>query len=392
MPNHSPRTSAGSPHGRQSFQLLLRFATILASLMLVLALTACSGSGGGGNGEPEGDAQEQGDETEEDLAIEDTNDGVDDSENPALVTVRVEVRIPSTNLVASTSALLSDRGTDVIRANVASPQDVKSIWVRIHNPNSGLDETDLPLSNAGWEELALDQQTGVYFRDFSGLTDDGTALEFYAEAFDSLNSTSGNKLFQASTTVNPFTAGTVTLYLIAVNQPALSSFPIIHTITLPVLFVPGTPDNITVSVEGGADEALDWEISESEGGVFTPLSGTLQLTGGATTGDVIVAFDPPAAEGYYAQRFTLRNTGGVSISAQFYTRVELTAAGAGLHIFFQPVLAGIDAERTANNDIAFSANVLDDKPVSTIDYSWGFTPNGPSANPIFEDSGVNPAS
>lgn len=209
----------------------------------------------------------------------------------------------------------------------------------------------------------------------------GPLLTFTVHAYDA----SSKELYSGTThQIITGTDDSVAVTLVPVDDGSSNVFPIITKIEKPQEIGKSKTASIKFYVEGSSGEQLNYQITGAlNGGTFNPNSGSVTLNG--ATEILIITYEAPAIVGSYDHSITVINSQGNSVTSTFDTGVVKQAKNLGLVPLFNPVITGIDGQRSSN-DLVFTAAVNDDGEQSELRFTFGF-----DSGLSFVDSTVNPA-
>lgn len=216
-------------------------------------------------------------------------------------------------------------------------------------------------------------------------------LTFVAEAFQDEEKLFEGLVHQTLTADNQ----TVTLRLAPVTNNPIR-MPRIRRIFVPAEFISEQGDNVNFSLESHLGDRLTFEITPAPGGgQFVPATGNLRLL--TTLGAFVSQYIPPAvaAETTFVHSVKVTNEDGYTIITTFRTLVRPIsdipwARDTRLQVLFNPVITGLEAERTASQ-VLWRASVSSQSN-ATITYNWSFAPNGTfDPAPAIVNPAANPA-
>jgi alpha-tubulin suppressor-like RCC1 family protein len=297
------------------------------------------------------------------------------------VTIRITVDETSSEALPTGPSALSLRpGAGGVSALGFSFADVTSIQVDVNDGSTGNPlflNIDLAPTASGWAGVlpALPQNRLLTFvARARGVNVGGDA------------GTNESVLFNGSTTQILATAQeTVGITLVPFNDGATIDLPRIKKISIPGEFALGQSGNITFFVEATANRALSYTLTPAtSGGSFQPSSGSFTMPS-ASSAFVVRYAPPPALEAptEYTHELKITNQEGHSVSTTFKTRVVPPEPGGPqgntptVRVVFNPVINGLSASRALGTSrVTWTADVADDKPLTTLTYAWSFTPTG----------------
>jgi hypothetical protein len=210
----------------------------------------------------------------------------------------------------------------------------------------------------------------------------GPVLTFTARGYDA----DGVEIFSGVST--KVLTGVNDMMIVAmgpVDDGVAVMFPWVWSISLPAEIVSGTAAEVSVRVEGNADESMSYAFSSS-GGVYEPASGNISLPSSGT-GTINALYTAPTEAGTYGQTLKVVNSQGNSVEIGFFIRTVYGLTDAGVGVLFAPVVVSLNGKRQGDT-VTWTATVDDDKQLSDISFNWDF--NG-TASAWIADSAANPA-
>lgn len=294
------------------------------------------------------------------------SDSNDDSSEPAPKThtsVGFQVKFPDS--VMSAESMKSIAFGAPAKANAAF-SDVVRVVVEVKLGDEVLiPEQDLVFADNQWSGTLENLPIGV-------------ALTFNALAKDDADSD-----IYAGTTTQLLT-GQNDIVTVKLSAPDLSiTLPRIAQIVIPAEIIVDTTADIQTSVEGKSGEPLNYSFSPAvDGGTFLPASGSIQLVG--TAGDIMTNYTAPGDPGSYQHRVQVANEDNYSISTRFSTNVVYELTNTGIIALFGPSLTAYNGERN-DNQITWTIEVSDDKPLDQLTYAWSFEDGGSFPDVVFDD-------
>jgi hypothetical protein len=295
-----------------------------------------------------------------------SSDSNDDSSEPAPKThtsVGFQIKFPDS--VISAETMKSSALGAPAKANAAY-SDVVRVVVEVKLGDEVLIPwQDLEFVDNQWRGTLENLPIGVDLT-FNGLAKDDEDVNIYA-----------------GTTTQSLT-GEDDNVTIKLSAPDLSiTLPRIAQIVIPAEIIVDTTADIQTSVEGKSGEPLNYSFSPApNGGTFLPASGSILLVG--TAGDIMTDYTAPADPGSYQHRVQIANQDNYSISTKFSTKVVYELTNTGVIALFGPSLTAYNGERDGNQ-ITWTIEVSDDKPLDQLKYAWSFEDGGSFPSVVFAD-------
>ena len=326
---------------------------ILAISLMFAFLAACGGGGGGGGG---GDDEKK--------------------------TTSISVSIPAP----------APLGTAGFLPLANDPADIQAVYIQVDNTVTASTEAD--------QELTFNVGSGAYEGTLTSLTV-GDLLTFTADAYDTLSAVgfrAGVILFSGADNITLTGAPDEVVTLSMQDTDVVTgTLPTIDGIDPnPGIILPtsGT-STVTIDISGAADDTFSWTLTQdtpADDGSFDVDLGDLVLTGGATSGQVVVVYSAGATEGTFNYTLSVtESTGFFTVYAPFPITVSAAAVGGMLEAYIAPTVASLKIERTESNDLRFEATVLDDKDPGLVTFNWGYSADGGTLVVSYPDNTANPS-
>ena len=219
-------------------------------------------------------------------------------------------------------------GLSGIRVSIAIPGQMNGLAAGLEGISDVTSVTVDVLEGAHYmvQGAALAYSNGAWSGTINKLPMDA-GLVFVAHAYDN----NGKQIFSGNFSSSGITSannGGNAIEIVLSPVTVTAGFPVISGMTLPASVSPSGQMSISVSVSGGSDEILTYQLSDTSGGAFSNgTSGSIALNGSGA-GGLNLTYNAPSADGAYTDKITVTNSQGNSVSQGFVITVSGSAASS----------------------------------------------------------------